>query len=662
MNSRLFPGLLRYLWLFAGYLSICAATATAADDPGVAEDKAILAAVERVAPTVVKLDTVGGLEKVGNLLVGTGPTTGLVISDDGYIISSSFNFIQKPASVLVTLPDGTRAAAEIVATDHSRALTLLKVKSAKPLPVPEAVPVEEMIVGQWAIAVGRTYEGIKPNLSAGIVSALNRVWGKAIQTDAKVSPSNYGGPLVDIRGRVLGVLVPLSPQSNDQLAGVEWYDSGIGFAVPLTAIQAALPRLKKGQDLHPGLLGVSLKSNDMYADDVVISAVQPTSPAYNAGVKPNDKIIEVDGKKVGSQAQLKHVLSPKYAGDKVKVVLQRDKERLTKEIELVEKLVPYQHPFLGVLPLRDPSSKESPGAIVRAVFPKSPAEKAGLKTNDRIVKIDERKVTDRETAIEILASYVPNQKAKLEYVRDGETKTAEVTLSTLPDSIPDSLPAKARTDRKPYEGERPAVGQVTLRIPEVANDCLAYIPDDYDPEIAYGVVIWLHGAGGVKDEEFVERWKKLCPLKDLIVVAPKSNEAQKWQKTELKFIRQVLDDVMANYHIDRTRIVVHGQEAGASMAYLFAFENRDAVRACAAVDGPIPAGVKAPPNEPIFRQAFYSAQAAKAPAAPQIQAGIKALQGEKYPVVVKQLAEAGKYLSGGELVDMVRWIDSLDRF
>jgi len=67
----------------------------------------------------------------------------------------------------------------------------------------------------------------------GILSATNRIWGKAVQTDAKISPGNYGGPLIDIRGNVIGILVPLSPQGQGEVAGAEWYDSGIGFAVPL---------------------------------------------------------------------------------------------------------------------------------------------------------------------------------------------------------------------------------------------------------------------------------------------------------------------------------------------------------------------------------------------------------------------------------------------
>src|SRR5688500_10642172 len=104
------------------------------------EETAMRAAVAAVAPSVVKIETIGGLERVGQVLVGTGPTTGLVVSEDGYIVSSAINFIQQPSSILVTLPGGQRAAAKIVARDHSRMLVLLKVNAPLALPVPVAVP------------------------------------------------------------------------------------------------------------------------------------------------------------------------------------------------------------------------------------------------------------------------------------------------------------------------------------------------------------------------------------------------------------------------------------------------------------------------------------------------------------------------------------------
>src|SRR5690348_3069650 len=84
---------------------LCSA-ARAAEDLAALEERAIQAAVDRTAPCVVRIETVGGLERVERVLVGTGPTTGTIVSEDGYIISSAFNFVQKPASILITLPDG----------------------------------------------------------------------------------------------------------------------------------------------------------------------------------------------------------------------------------------------------------------------------------------------------------------------------------------------------------------------------------------------------------------------------------------------------------------------------------------------------------------------------------------------------------------------------
>ena len=194
--------------------------------------------MDRIAPAVVHIETIGGLERTGHVLFGTGPTTGLIVDPDGYIISSAFNFFNKPASILVRLPDGSRKAARLLATDHSRMLALLKVETPRPLPVGEVLPQRAMRIGQWTIAVGRAFDADRPNLAVGILSATNRVWGKAIQTDAAVSPNNYGGPLIDLEGRVMGVLVPLSPQAETEVAGVDWYDSGIGFAVPAEQVRA----------------------------------------------------------------------------------------------------------------------------------------------------------------------------------------------------------------------------------------------------------------------------------------------------------------------------------------------------------------------------------------------------------------------------------------
>src|SRR5712692_3594280 len=297
-----------------------AAARLASQDLDDVQQATMKAAVAKVAPAVVQIETSGGSDIVGSGSVGqqirkgTGPTTGLVVSPDGYIISSAFNFANKPSAIFVALPGRKeRLVAKVVATDQSRMVTLLKVE-ATGLPVPAATPKKEIRIGQWAMALGRTWASLDslPSVSVGIVSALGRIWGKAIQTDAKVSPVNYGGPLIDLQGRVMGVLVPAAPRGQDETAGVEWYDSGIGFAIPLEDVNRVLPKLKEGKDLKKGLLGITLKSADIYGATPVIGMIAPDSAAARAGFKVGDIVTEIEGVGIVRQAQILHILGEKY--------------------------------------------------------------------------------------------------------------------------------------------------------------------------------------------------------------------------------------------------------------------------------------------------------------------------------------------------------------
>jgi len=286
------------------------------------EEQAFKAAAEHVAESVIQLQAFGGLDRVGGTLTGTGPTTGVVVSSDGYVISSAFAFASKPAAVVAKLPDGRQLDATIVATDYSRMLTLLKINETG-LVVPEGAPLDQTKVGQWTLAVGKAFDARTPNASAGVLSAKNRIWGKAVQTDAKVSPFNYGGPLIDLHGRVIGIIVPLSMTSDEVMAGAEWYDSGIGFAVPFEQVLASVERLKTGEDLYRGVLGVvTTNPGQMFATPVV-GEVREDSPAAEAGLAKGDVIVEVDGKAVTRQAEILQALGPKYAGDVVEVRFKR---------------------------------------------------------------------------------------------------------------------------------------------------------------------------------------------------------------------------------------------------------------------------------------------------------------------------------------------------
>jgi serine protease Do len=641
-----------------------AAEARAQVDLLAKEQEAIRAAVAHVATSVVRIETLGGLETLGGFLFGAGPTTGLVVSEDGYILSSSFNFAQKPAQILVYI-DGSAVPAELVSIDHNRRLVLLKVNADKQLAVPETAPLKDLRIGQWSIAVGRTYgDGKSPNISAGILSATNRIWSRAVQTDAKISPANYGGPLIDIRGRVIGILTPLAqdgfgaPGPASEVAGVEWYDSGIGFAIPLEQVHGLLPRMKETRELHQGKLGVSLKGSDLFSGDVIIAAAAAGSPAQQAGLKAGDKIIEVDGAKITRQAELRHALMPRYAGDKIKLAALRGEKRIEREIELVAEIAPYELPFLGVLPLREPSAE--PGVVLRFVYPDSPAAKAGLKPQDRIVAISGHPVANREGLLELMAAQSVDDEVELEIRRGTETKKHKLKLAAFPEIVPGDLPP-AHGEFEPGEGEQRPTGLVTIKIPEIANSCSAYVPETYQANVPHGVLIWLHGAGGYREDELAEAWKEHCGKHDLILLAPKSSDPLKWQRDELEFVRKTLDDVLAKYNVDRKRITVAGIEGGGAMAYLFALGNRELAPGVAAIEAPLPAGTRVPATDAVQRQMFYIARSNQSSAAAQVQATIQQLRGLKYPVTVKELGEAPGQLTADDRAELARWTDTLDR-
>ena len=243
-----------------------------------------------------------------------GATTGTILSPDGWIVVSRFALSFDPTTILVTLPDGRTFPAERFGEDTSRGIALLKI-DATDLPVPTFVDPTSVAVGQWAFALGRTFaKDGPPAVHMGIVSATDRLFGRAIQVDANTSPSNYGGPIVDLEGRVLGIAAPLSPSGRD--AGVDWYDSGIGFATTLFGKDELIARMQAGETLHRGWLGVALKG-DHLGPGAVLQAVAPDSPASEAGLDGGHTVLAVDGVPVKNPFHFQVLLSAHMAGDTV---------------------------------------------------------------------------------------------------------------------------------------------------------------------------------------------------------------------------------------------------------------------------------------------------------------------------------------------------------
>lgn len=345
-----------------------------------ATPRVFAAATERIRPLLVTIESFGGVSALQGVIggirkQGEGNTTGVIVSSDGYVVTSSFNFIQQPNVITVVTSDGQRRLAKLLGRDDTRQICLLKIDGVSDLPVPEMVDPAEVQVGQWAMSVGVGYGDVNPAVSLGIISAKNRAGGRAIQTDANISPANYGGPLIDAQGRLLGVCVPLNPNSLDKGAGVEWYDSGIGFAIPLYGLEDQLQQMKAGKSFFPAYLGVTVaatgddrgvrvqmvdsleerrkaaaaarakkskpeEKEDEGDDESKPSPLEPERPenydypAFKAGILAGDVILSLNDFAVIDTRSLRIALGRFNAGDRVEVQILRGEERKTIPVEL----------------------------------------------------------------------------------------------------------------------------------------------------------------------------------------------------------------------------------------------------------------------------------------------------------------------------------------
>jgi len=292
--------------------------------------------LDKVAPYLVRIETIGGHEKVGSELVNEGTSTGVLLDQEGYVITGAFHFLHDPTAILLVFPDGTKKVAQKIATDRLRMLTLLK---ANDFAGGEVVPLSmrskaSIRVGERCIAVGVVLNPAEPNVALGIISGKDRIWGKAIQTDAAIGPNNYGGLLIDTEGAVLGIPVPLSMMSQHVTAGAEMYDAGIGMAIPWEEMLAQLPTLKEGKERVPGLAGFGFKGNQIFIGEPVITAVQPDSPAEKSGLKVGDNIVRIDDVPMPTALDVAKNLRLRYAGETLTILFMREGAEQTTSLTL----------------------------------------------------------------------------------------------------------------------------------------------------------------------------------------------------------------------------------------------------------------------------------------------------------------------------------------
>lgn len=260
--------------------------------------------------------------------VGTG--SGVIISDDGYIVTNN-HVIEGADKIEVTLYDQRQYDAVLVGTDPSTDIALLKIQQNN-LPALPLANSDEARVGQWVLAVGNPFN-LESTVTAGIVSAkgrnINILNDKSaiesfIQTDAAVNPGNSGGALVNTDGQLIGINTAIASQTGSY--------SGYSFAVPVNIVKKVVDDILDYGIVQRGYLGVMIRDvNGTLAKDkglnlsqgVYVDSLMADGSGYAAGIKPGDVIVKVDGAAVKSAPELQEMIGRHRPGDMVQLTVNR---------------------------------------------------------------------------------------------------------------------------------------------------------------------------------------------------------------------------------------------------------------------------------------------------------------------------------------------------
>jgi S1-C subfamily serine protease len=319
-------------------LAALALSAVAVLDNGGGDQSAALPAASggKLAPTQVGRVYQSAGPGVVSVQVGSASGTGFVVRTDGTIVTNAHVVSDAETAVVRFGDTGRQVQAEVRGSDPSSDLAVLKVDPGdsgplRPLPLANSDRVQ---VGDAVVAIGHPF-GLDRTATAGIVSGVGREIqapngfqiDQVIQTDAPINPGNSGGPLLDARGRVVGV--------NSQIAtGGAGGSVGIGFAVPSNRVRDVLPALSRGEHIERAYLGVTTAPNARGAEVVDVAS---GSPAAGADLRAGDLITGIDGREVDEPEDVSNALDSLKPGDRVQLELSRDGSSRTVEIELADR-------------------------------------------------------------------------------------------------------------------------------------------------------------------------------------------------------------------------------------------------------------------------------------------------------------------------------------
>ena len=346
-----------------------------------------------------------------------GLGSGIIVrfKDGVYYILTNNHVVDDATEIRVATRDGKEYPAELVGKDELKDLAMVSFKTNDYYPLASLGDSDSVAVGDWAIAIGNPLGAqFSFSVTAGIVSALGRTGGPGgnindfIQTDASINQGNSGGPLINIRGEVIGI--------NTWIASnVGGGNVGLGFAIPINNTKRTIDEFIETGTTSYGWLGVSLlePTREISASlgiegrrGALASHVFLGSPADNGGIKPGDFITHVNGREVRGTQQLQMLVGDLRPGDRATFTVVRDRQSREFQVRIEERTDQLASdnrklwPGVTVVPLTDQIrqnfqiAENVRGLFVAQITPSSPADIVGLRQGDLIISINGENVND----------------------------------------------------------------------------------------------------------------------------------------------------------------------------------------------------------------------------------------------------------------------------
>ncbi|MCI6966671.1 trypsin-like peptidase domain-containing protein [bacterium] len=291
--------------------------------------------VEQVSAGVLGVINYAYVREFGGTYVEQAAGSAFMISTDGYIVTNA-HVVEDADAVAVTFVDGTELDAEIIGMDKSMDVAVLKVEGEN-LHALKLGDSDAVRVGEFAIAIGDpTGRELAGTTTFGIIGATARevnIDGRTntyLQTDAAVNPGNSGGPLLNMAGEVIGITSAKTVTASYDEFGNAISAEGLGFAIPINdAMKIVSQLITRGYVLRPGI-GVSIVTWDALSaqkyetvEGMLVYTVTKDGPADEAGLRPNDIIVEVDGAPVPTQDEFVAHVKAKTVGDTLELKVWR---------------------------------------------------------------------------------------------------------------------------------------------------------------------------------------------------------------------------------------------------------------------------------------------------------------------------------------------------